>query len=252
MSGREGEVAGPLLSVVLPAYNEEKVLPATLERIHAFLSSRGGPFEILPIDDGSADSTSSVAAAFAATRPECRPLRNDSNRGKGYTVRRGIAESRGEYVLFSDADLSTPIEEADRMLAELERGADVVIGSRDLPESDVRVHQPWYRETMGRVFNRIVRTIVLSGFVDTQCGFKAFRRSALLPLLPLLRIDRYSFDVEILFVARRHALEVREVPVVWVNRADTRVDPLRDSTRMLVDLFRIRYYDFLGRYRKPA
>jgi len=240
----------PRLSVVVPAFNEEKVLPASLERIHAYLSGRGAPFEILAIDDGSGDETSRLARAFAERRPECRPLRNETNRGKGYTVRRGIEEARGAFVLFSDADLSTPIEEAEKLLAALEAGCDLAIGSRDLPGSDVRVRQPWYRETMGRVYNRIVRLLSLSGFSDTQCGFKAFRRSALLPLLPLLRIDRYSFDVEILFVARKHGLAVREIPVVWINREDTRVDPLRDASRMLVDLLRIRYYDWAGRYRK--
>ncbi|MFH1680830.1 MAG: dolichyl-phosphate beta-glucosyltransferase [Candidatus Eisenbacteria bacterium] len=246
--GRPGDEPG--LSVVVPAYNEEEVLSSTLERIHAYLSARGGSFEVLPIDDGSRDGTSRIARAFAEAHPECRPLRNETNRGKGYTVRRGIEEARGEFVLFSDADLSTPIDEAEKLLAELERGIDLSIGSRDLPGSDVRVRQPWYRETMGRIFNRIVRLLVLPGFADTQCGFKAFRRSAVLPLLPLLRIDRYSFDVEILFVARRLGLEVREVPVVWVNRTDTRVDPLRDAFRMLVDLLRIRYYDWSGCYQK--
>ena len=239
----------PRLSVVIPAYNEEKVLLPSLEKIHSYLSDRNIPFEILPVDDGSLDGTNQLALEFAENHPECRPLRNPVNRGKGYSVRHGIEEARGEVVLFSDADLSTPIEESEKFLDALDRGADVAIGSRDLPDSDVQVHQPWYRETMGRVFNRIVRLIVIRGIVDTQCGFKAFRRSAILPLLPLLRIERYSFDVEMLFVARQGGLEIREIPVVWVNRIDTRVDALRDSIRMFVDLLRIRYYHLSGRYR---
>lgn len=241
----------PRISVVIPAYNEERVIAPSLEEIHAWLASRGEPFEILPVDDGSSDSTFEVSRRFAEGRPECRPLRNETNRGKGYSVRRGIEEARGEFVLFTDADLSTPIGETTKLIAALEAGADVAIGSRDLPDSDVRVHQPWYRETMGRVFNRIVRVLVLRGFVDTQCGFKAFRRSTVRPLLPFLRIDRYSFDVEILFVAALWGLGLREVPVTWINNEDTRVDPLRDSTRMLVDLLRIRYYHISGRYRRP-
>jgi dolichyl-phosphate beta-glucosyltransferase len=238
--------------VVLPAFNEEQILPSTLERVHVYLAGAGTPFEILPIDDGSGDRTTEVARAFAESHPECRPLRNETNRGKGYSVRRGIREARADLVLFSDADLSTPIEECEKLFEAVGRGADIAIGSRDLPDSDVRVRQPWYRETMGRVFNRLVRVMVLPGFVDTQCGFKALRRGPFLPLLPLLTVDRYSFDVELLFVARKHGLAIREVPVVWLNRAETRVDPVRDASRMLVDLLRIRYYDLLGRYQKPA
>jgi len=243
-NGRE-----PVLSVVIPAYNEGRVLRASLERIHTYLSGRSEPFEILPVDDGSSDDTAAVAAAFASDHPECRPLRNQENRGKGYSVRHGFAEARGRYVLFTDADLSTPIEEATKILTHLERDYDMVIGSRDLPDSDVRVHQPWYRETMGRIFNRIVRLLVVRGFVDTQCGFKGFRREAFLPALPLLRIERYSFDVEMLFVAQRMGLRIAEIPVTWVNCLDTRVDPLRDATRMFIDLLRIRYYHICGRYR---
>lgn len=238
----------PRLSLVIPAYNEERVLGETLEKAHRWLESQGYSFEIVPVDDGSGDGTDRAAREFAETHPACRPVRNSENRGKGYSVRRGIEAARGEFVIFSDADLSTPIEETAEFLAALEGGADMVIGSRDLPNSDVRVHQPWYREMMGRVFNRIVRLLVIRGFVDTQCGFKGFRRSAMLPLLPKLRIDRYSFDVEMLFVARLAGLTLRELPVVWINNEDTRVDPLRDATRMFVDLLRIRYYHVFGRY----
>ena len=239
----------PALSVVIPAYNEERILRASLERIHAYFAGRPESFEILPVDDGSADGTSAVADAFASDHPECRPLRNGRNRGKGYTVRHGLAEARGRYVIFTDADLSTPIEETGKFLEHLEQGYDLVIGSRDLPGSDVRVHQPWYRETMGRIFNRIVRILVVRGFVDTQCGFKAFRRAAFEPALPLLQIDRYRFDVELLFLAQRLGLRIAEIPVTWINCLDTRVDPLRDATRMFVDLLRIRYYHISGRYR---
>lgn len=241
----------PRLSLVIPAFNEERVLGETLEKAHRWLESRGDAFEIVPVDDGSTDGTYRVATEFAETHPACRPVRNSENRGKGFSVRRGIEESRGEFAIFSDADLSTPIEETPKFLSALNEGADVVIGSRDLPNSDVQVHQPWYRETMGRVFNRIVRLLVIRGFMDTQCGFKGFRRSAMLPLLPKLRIDRYSFDVEILFVARLAGLDLREIPVIWINNEDTRVDPVRDATRMFVDLLRIRYYHISGRYGRP-
>ncbi len=240
------------LSLVIPAFNEEEILLDTLEKVHSYLEMQSYTAEIIPIDDGSSDRTSAVAEEFARTHPSCRPLRNSGNRGKGYTVRRGIREARGEIVLFTDADLSTPIDQVDRLLARFSEGYDVVIGSRDLPDSDIRVHQPWYRETMGKIFNRIVRMVVLGGYADTQCGFKAFRRARLGPLVNLLRIDTYSFDVEILFLSRLHGLRIKEEPIVWVNHPDTRVNALTDSTRMFIDLFLIRYYHLRGFYRRPS
>ena len=234
--------------MVIPAFNEEGVILSTLDTIHSHLRKKAYTFEILPVDDGSSDRTSELALDFAEKHPECRPIRNPSNRGKGYTVRRGIEEARGTYVLFTDADLSTPIHEVDRFLQILEDGCDVVLGSRDLPASDVRIHQPWYREMMGKVFNRIVRMVILRGFVDTQCGFKVFRMESVRNVLKMQKIDGYSFDVEMLFLTRKLGFSIREEPVTWMNCPDTRVSAIHDSFRMFVDLLRIRYYDMSGRY----
>lgn len=248
----EGAGDPPHVSFVIPAFNEEGILQETLETAHRFFSSRPYTYELLPIDDGSGDSTYEIASRFAETVTECRPIRNDENRGKGYTVRRGIEEARGDLVIFSDADLSTPVEESEKLLEQLNHGYDLVIGSRDLPGSDVRIRQPWYRETMGKIFNRIVRILVVGGFQDTQCGFKGFRREKILPVVRQLRINTFSFDVEILFVAKQLGLRIREEPVIWVNNPDTRVNALTDSIRMFIDLFKIRYYHLRGCYRKPA
>ncbi len=242
----------PCVTFVIPAYNEEAVIRSTLETAHRWFIASGRTFEIVPIDDGSDDNTFRIAEEFARAHPTCRPLRNGINRGKGFTVRRGIEEARGEFVLFSDADLSTPIEEAEKLLGRLEEGFDIVIGSRDLPDSDVRVRQPWYRETMGKIFNRIVRLLVVGGFHDTQCGFKAFRKAKMSGVTRVLRIDTFSFDVEIIFVARRFGLRIVEEPVIWLNNPDTRVNALTDAVRMFIDLFLIRYYSFKGCYGKPA
>jgi len=240
------------VSFVIPAYNEEGVLRYTLETAHRYFRSIPVTFELLPIDDGSEDDTFGIASRFAGTHPECRPIRNEVNRGKGFSVRRGIEEARGELVIFSDADLSTPIEETAKLLKQLDAGFDMVIGSRDMPDSDVRVRQPWYRETMGKIFNRIVRILVVGGYSDTQCGFKGFRRDKMLPVTSRLRIDTFSFDVELLFVASRLGLKIREEPVTWLNNPDTRVNALTDSARMFVDLFLIRYYHLKGYYQNPV
>ncbi|MBN1825968.1 MAG: glycosyltransferase family 2 protein [Candidatus Eisenbacteria bacterium] len=251
MNGTTRARKRPHLSVVIPAFNEEGVILSSLDKVHAYLSGRDYPFEILPVDDGSTDRTSELALDFAERHEACRPIRLPRNLGKGGAVRKGFEEARGRFILFTDADLSTPIHEIERFLRLLEEGYHVVIGSRDLPDSDVRVHQPWYRETMGKVFNRIVRVIVLRGFRDTQCGFKAFDRESVLPILNAMRINGFAFDVEMLYLARKMGLRLREEPITWMNSPDTRVDAVHDASRMFVDLLRIRYYDVFGRYRLP-
>jgi dolichyl-phosphate beta-glucosyltransferase len=184
----------PLLSVVIPAYNEAKRLPPTLEKVQRHLAGR--PHEILVVDDGSEDETAERAAAAGVS-----VLRNDGNRGKGYSVRRGMLAARGAHRLMTDADLSTPIEELDRLLGKMEEGYDVVIASRALPESNVEVRQPWYRENTGRLFNLCVRLVALPGLQDTQCGFKLFSATAAEQAFAAARLDGFSFDVEALFVA---------------------------------------------------
>ncbi|MGP0565746.1 dolichyl-phosphate beta-glucosyltransferase [Nitrospina sp. 32_T5] len=240
--------ADPFLSVVIPCLNEENRLGSTLEKVTAFLKTKEYRWQVLIVDDGSTDRTVEVPARYM-TAEECVVLKNDGNRGKGYSVRRGVLEAAGEFVLISDADLSTPIREWDRFLPHLEAGCDVVIGSRSLPDSNVVKRQAWYRQGMGRIFNRIIRFLVIDDFVDTQCGFKAFRRSSGGQLFQKMRIDHFCFDVEMLFLAKKAGLNVLELPVEWHNSEDSRVRILQDSSKMLKDAIRIRINDLLGRYR---
>ena len=232
----------PDLSVVIPAFNEAGRLPRTLERLTAFLRGWGRSYEILVADDGSADGTAERARAAGAT-----VLRDDHNRGKGHAVRRGMLAARGQRRLMTDADLSTPIEELPRLMARMEEGFDVVIGSRALPGSTIEVHQPWYRENMGRVYNLFVRALALPGLHDTQCGFKLWSARAARESFAAARLDGFSFDVEALYLARKRGYRIAEVPVVWRNDAASRVG-LGGGSRAFPDLLRIRWHDWRGRY----
>jgi dolichyl-phosphate beta-glucosyltransferase len=235
----------PELSVVIPAYNEALRLPRTLEKVRAWLEARGGSYELVVVDDGSRDQTSAVAQAAGGER--LTVLRNEGNRGKGYSVRRGMLAARGSRRLMSDADLSTPIEELPRLWARMDEGWDVVIASRALPDSRIEVHQPALRETMGRAFNRLVRLAVLPGLGDTQCGFKLFSAPAAQAAFARCRLDGFAFDVEALYLARKHGFRVAELPVVWRNDAATRVGWWRGFLAF-TDLLRIRLNDLRGRY----
>lgn len=238
----------PRLSIIIPAFNEEKRLPKTLEHLRQYLSSAPFSSEVLVVDDGSTDGTRRLVQEMVKDSPGLRLLVNERNRGKGYSVRQGVEEAAGELVLFFDADASTPIDQVEKFFPHFQDGADVLIGSRSLPDSDVRVHQPWYRETMGRTFNLFVRLLVLRGFVDTQCGFKAFTREAALSIFARQRLSGFSFDVEILFIAGKLGYKITEVPIVWINSPSSRVHPIWDSVRMLVELMRIRMNDWRGFY----
>jgi dolichyl-phosphate beta-glucosyltransferase len=244
----------PRLSVVIPAFNEEARLVGTLARVLDYLHGRREPFEVIVVDDGSSDDTAGAARrAAAAAGGAVRVVANVRNRGKGFSVRRGVEESRGEFILFSDADLSTPIEDVERLFAALlEGGCDIAIGSRAMKGSDVRVHQPWYREAMGKTFNKLVRLLVLRGFRDTQCGFKLFRAPAARDIFRLQRVERFSFDVEALYLARRRGYRVAEVPVTWYNSPSSRVSIVRDSARMFLDVLRIRLNGLRGGYGPAA
>jgi dolichyl-phosphate beta-glucosyltransferase len=237
-------LSASLLSVVIPAYNEGRRLPPTLEKIQRHLAGRA--HEIVVVDDGSQDDTAARAAAAGVT-----VLRNEGNRGKGYSVRRGMLQARGDRRLMTDADLSTPIEELDRLMAKMDEGYDIVIASRALPESNIEVRQPWYRENMGRLFNFCVRVLALPGLHDTQCGFKLFTAEAAAKAFAPARLDGFSFDVEALFVARRHGCRIAELPVTWRNDEATRVDTFKGAVAF-VDLARIRINDWRGAYEAPA
>ncbi|MBI5154057.1 glycosyltransferase family 2 protein [Candidatus Poribacteria bacterium] len=230
----------PLLSVIIPAFNEEQRLPATLASIQDFLSRARFSWEIIVVDDGSRDDT--IGAATAAFRDErCRVLPNPRNMGKGASIRNGMLAARGKYRLFTDADNSTPIEEAPKLLARMKRErADVAIGSRAVKGACLEVRQPLYREFMGRVFNLIVQVITLPGIKDTQCGFKIFTARAAKRVFPKQEMAGFSFDVEVLFLARRARFRIVEVPVRWINSPASRVSPIRDSAKMFADVVRIR------------
>ena len=235
----------PRLSVVIPAYNEERRLPASLGRIRAFLAARGDRFEIVVADDGSRDATATVAAAEGG--PAARVLRGESNRGKGHAVRRGMLAARGERRLMTDADLSTPIEELASLETRLDQGSDVAIGSRAVRGARIEVRQNPFRETAGRAFNVLVRLLLLPGIRDTQCGFKLFTARAAQASFERVRLHGFCFDVEALYVARRLGLRLAEVPVVWRNDAATRVGGL-SGARAFFDLVRIRLNAARGRY----
>ncbi len=237
----------PELSIVIPAYNEERRLRETLRRIRAYLEARQPNAEVIIVDDGSRDATPAIVEAQRAAFPGLRLVSNGRNRGKGYSVRHGVLEARGRIVLFTDADLSAPIEEADKLLAVLE-GYDVAIGSRAVDRSLIEIHQSRLRELAGIIFNWLVRLFTGVGFVDTQCGFKAFVREPTRILFEQQRIEGFGFDPEILFLAKRHGLRAVEIPVRWAHDPATKVHMVRDGLRMLADLFRIRWNWLLGRY----
>lgn len=241
----------PDLSIIIPSYNEELRLPATLERIAAYLPSLGAATEILVVDDGSKDRTAEVAESFRTKLPGLRVIPNGENRGKGYSVRHGMLEARGRNVLFTDADLSAPIEESAKLLDSLNTH-DVAIGSRALDRSLITVHESRFREFAGIIFNAIVRLILRLPFVDTQCGFKAFRRERSKILFEQQRIERFGFDPELLYLARHHGLRTAEIPVRWGHSPATKVNMMRDSIQMFVDVFTIRWNSLLGRYPKSS
>jgi glycosyltransferase involved in cell wall biosynthesis len=237
----------PELSIVIPAFNEELRLPATLERIAAYLKKSHRDAEVLVVDDGSKDRTASVAESFRGKIPTLRVVPNGVNRGKGYSVRHGVQDARGRIVLFTDADLSAPIEEADKLVDALQH-MDVAIGSRAVNRGLITVHESLFREFAGILFNRIVRLILRLPFVDTQCGFKAFVRERCRIIFEQQTIERFGFDPELLYLARHHGLRTVEIPVRWGHSPATKVNMLRDSLQMFVDVFVIRWNSLRGRY----
>lgn len=232
------------ITVVIPAYNEAKRLGSTLERAVDYLSRRGVSYEILVVDDGSRDRTIEVAEAFAGKG--VRVIPHERNRGKGAAIKTGVLASQGAEVLLSDADSSTPIEEVEKLQRRLPE-APVVLGSRSVAGADIRQHQPFYRELMGKTFNRIIRIAGVRGLNDTQCGFKLLRGDVAREVGAELTIDGFAYDVELVWLARRRGYQVVEVGVVWVDSPDSRVDPIRSSLAMLRDVVRMRIRHSGGR-----
>lgn len=228
---------------MIPAYNEAGRIQPTLERILAYFNHWARPdlYEILVIDDGSTDNTAAIVNALRMSSPNIRLLALERNRGKGYAVREGVLAARGQYIFFSDADLSTPIEEIDNLLGELEKGADGVIGSRALPDSRLEVRQAILRETMGKTFNKLVQLILSLPYSDTQCGFKGFRYDIARELFKHQTLDGFAFDVEILYLGRQMNFDIREIPVRWRNEGNSKVSVVKDSLKMLRDLIIIRW-----------
>jgi dolichyl-phosphate beta-glucosyltransferase len=241
----------PTYSIVLPAYNESERIARTIEKISVFAAQHGWQTEILVVNDGSTDDTAEVVRRCAMTCPGVRLLQNPGNRGKGYSVRHGMLEAQGEVLLFSDADLSSPIAEAEKLFAAIEAGADVAIGSRWL-KTDLQLRrQPLHRQLLGRLFNLALRLTLGLQFQDTQCGFKAFTRPAARALFSLQKIERWGFDPELLYLAQRLHLRVEEVPVAWAHREGTRINPLRDGMRMVGEMLQIRWNGLRGEYHAP-
>lgn len=226
------------VTIVIPAYNEQTRIGTTLVHTLDHLERHHPRGEVLVVDDGSKDDTARIVEEVSEGR--ARVLRQPRNMGKGAAVRRGMLEAKGDYVLFMDADMSTPVEELERVLAIAKGGVDVVIGSRALSDSDIRARQPTMREFMGRGFNVIVRTLLLGGIRDTQCGFKLFNRRAAQDVFSRMTLDGFAFDVEALMLARKLGYVVREVPVIWYHAPNSKVSPVTDSAKMFYDLVKLR------------
>jgi dolichyl-phosphate beta-glucosyltransferase len=235
-------------SIVIPAYNESARLRGTIEKVLAHMQAHGWDAEIVVVNDGSTDDTAGIVQSFSAQNRAVRLIQNPGNRGKGYSVRNGMLHANGEIILFSDADLSSPIEEADKLFSAIESGADLALGSRWLRVELQTQRQPLYRQFYGRVFNLALRLVLGLHFRDTQCGFKAFSRRAAHMIFPQQHIERWGFDPEILYLARKFSLRAQEVPVRWAHREGTRLNPLRDGIRMFGEMLKIRWYAFTGKY----
>lgn len=228
---------------MVPAYNEEKRIAQTITKIRNYLSQQNYLSEIIVVDDGSDDKTAEHATETLKGVKKGQILSRYKNLGKGYSVKEGILRAEGSIILFSDADLSTPIEELDKFLPWLEKGFDVIIGSRALPDSDIQVHQSFFRESMGKIYNIFVRILILKGIKDTQCGFKLFRRKAAMDIFSRIKTKGFSFDVEVLLLSRKLGYCIKQIPVRWRNSPESKVKIWSSSIKMFLDLWQIRLFN---------
>jgi len=224
------------VSIIIPAYKEEERLGSTLQKINNYFQSKNLTYEIIVVDDGSNDKTSDIATAY----PNVKALIQPVNMGKGAAVRRGMLQSTGSFRLFTDADLSTPIHEFDKLYDAYQNGNEVVIGSRAVDSSMIKVHQPFYRELMGKTFNKIVQFLVVKGISDTQCGFKGMSSNAAMNIFSKCKIDGFGFDVEMLYLSDKLKYKIKEIPVEWYNDDRSKVDPIKDSIKMFLEILKIR------------
>ncbi len=236
------------LSVVIPAFNEEGRIEKSIRGIEKFLVQAGYPFEIIVIDDGSLDGTWSLLTNLSQKIPHLIHHRNDKNEGKGYSVKRGVLLARGKFILFSDSDLSTPIEEITNLLPWFDKGYDIVIGSRGLKQSNIIIHQALHRENMGRVFNWLVRLLLLPDFKDTQCGFKCFKQETVSEIFIRQTVFGFCFDVELLFISKLLGYKIKECPVRWINSPNSKVHTIKDPFFMIKDLIKIKLNHVNGKY----
>jgi dolichyl-phosphate beta-glucosyltransferase len=226
--------------VVVPAYNEEKRLQPTLERLHQYYEAQEYPFDVTVVSDGSSDRTNEIVQAFAATHPKFKLLAYQPNRGKGYAVRAGMLAAQGDMVLFCDADMATPQEETGKLLPHMFGGADIAIGSRPLKESKLEKHQPWLREMFGRMANQLIQLLAVKGIHDTQCGFKLFTKTASQDIFSRCKLNGFSFDFEALMIARDLGYDIEEVPIRWFHQEGSKVVFWRDYPRAFRDLIMLR------------
>jgi dolichyl-phosphate beta-glucosyltransferase len=240
-----------MISIIIAAFNEEKRIGESLRKIAEYFRGSGKEYEVIVVDDGSRDGTGNVVKNYEYLFRSLDLLRYGENRGKGYALRQGVLASKGNVVLVTDADLSTPIEELDKLMPLVTGGeCDVAIGSRALACSDIIRKQPFWRQGMGKIFNKIVKLLVIDDFNDTQCGFKLFSGAVARELFGQARIDRFAYDVEILALAKKRKCRILEIPIRWLNSPDSKVNPLFDSLQMVKDLVRIWLH--VGRYRKQV
>jgi dolichyl-phosphate beta-glucosyltransferase len=237
---QEAVAASIELSVVVPAYNEERRLPPTLINMIDFFDRLGLSYEVLVVDDGSSDGTSEIVRKFERVREQVRLIQLPKNYGKGHAVRLGVLNSRGKKILFADADGATPIEEFHRLNSAIIEGSRIAIGSRALASAQTKVSTSVHRRLLGRMFNRCVNAILVPSIADTQCGFKMFTRTVALFIFRRQRSDRFSFDVELLYIARKAEIGVQEVPINWTNIPGSKVNLILDSLKMFRDIFQFR------------
>ncbi len=244
------------ISIIIPAYNEEKRIQKTLERIFSYMKEKKHNFEIIVVDDGSKDKTVELVELFrkknsknSKDKNRIKILKNIKNKGKGHSVKRGMLSGEKKWLLFSDADLSTPIEEIEKFEKYIDQYL-IIIASRNLKESQIKIKQPKIRSTLGKIFPLVVNLFTIRGIKDTQCGFKLFRKDIAEKIFPLQTSKRFAFDVEVLFIAKKHGYKIKEIPVIWINALGSKVDPIKDSISMFFDLIRFRFNSICGKYNK--